>query len=68
MYEKQIAIIVKRFGSLRERAILKNPHTITKDGTWNKEHKVLNVLELNHDADGYRGGFQVDLVTWSICG
>lgn len=68
MYEKHIAIIVRRFGGFRECTIFKNPHTIEKTGTWNKEHKVLNVLELNPGADGYRGGFQVDLVTMSICG
>lgn len=68
MYEGQVIMIANRFGGLRERAILKNPHTIEKTGTWNNEHKVLNVLELKPDVDGYRGGFQVDLVTKSICG
>jgi hypothetical protein len=68
MYEKHVAIIVNRFGGFRERTIFKNPHTIEKTETWNKEHKVLNVLERNPGADGYRGGFQVDLVTMSICG
>lgn len=68
MDKEQVKIIVNRFGGLRERAILKNPHTIEKSGTWNKDHKVLNVCELNPGADGYRAGFQVDLVTMSICG
>lgn len=68
MYKGHVSLIVHRFGGLRERAILKNPHTIEKAGTWNNEHKVLNVLELNPGADGYRAGFQVDLVTMSICG
>lgn len=68
MYKEGVAIIVNRFGGFRERTILKNPHTIEKTGTWNNEHKVLNVLELNPGVDGYRAGFQVDLVTKSICG
>ena len=68
MYKGHVEMIVKRFGGLRECTILKNPHTIEKSGTWNNEHKVLNVLERNPGADGYRAGFQVDLVTRSICG
>lgn len=68
MYEGHVEMIVKRYGGLRERAILKKPHTIEEAGTWNNEHKVLNVLERNPGADGYRAGFQVDLVTMSICG
>lgn len=68
MYKEQVAKIVDRFGGFREREILKNPHTIEKAGTWNNEHKVLKVSELNPGADGYRDGFQVDLVTMSICG
>lgn len=68
MYKEQIAKIVDRFGGFREREIWKNPHTIEKTGTWNNEHKVLNVCELNTGVDGYRYGFQVDLVTMSICG
>ena len=68
MYKRLVEMIVKRYGGLRERAILKKPHTVEKSGTWNNEHKVLNVLERNPGADGYRAGFQVDLVTMSICG
>lgn len=68
MYKRLVEMIVKRYGGLRERAILKKPHTVEKSGTWNNEHKVLNVLERNPGSDGYRAGFQVDLVTMSICG
>lgn len=68
MYEGHVKMIVKRCGGLRECTILENPHTIERAGTWNNEHKVLNVLERNPGADGYRSGFQVDLVTMSICG
>lgn len=48
--------------------LLKNPHTVTKSGTWNSEHKVLTINEPEPGEDGYRYGFQVDLVTMSICG
>ena len=63
-----IELIINRCGGYREKAVWKNPHAIEKAGTWNNEHKVLNVSELNPGADGYRSGFQVDLVTMSICG
>lgn len=68
MYNEKIAEVVSRYGGLREREILKNPHTVEIAGTWNNEHKVLNVCELSPGTDGYRSGFQVDLVTMSICG
>ena len=47
---------------------MRHSHTIERAGTWNAEHKVLNVLDAVPDADGYRPGFQVDIVTMSICG
>ena len=68
MYKDKIVKIVSRYGGFREREILRNPHTIEIAGTWNNEHKVLNVCELNPGADGYRDGFRVDIVTMSICG
>lgn len=68
MYKEKVTEIVNRFGGFREREILKNPHTIEIAGTWNNEHQVLNVCELNPGPDGYRDGFQVDLITMSICG
>ena len=68
MYTNQIRAIVTRCGGFREREILNNPHTVKKSETWNEEHKVLNISELNPGEDGYRYGFQVDLVNRSICG
>ena len=68
MYENTIKNIVERCGSYREKEFLKNPHKIEKSGTWNSEHKVLNINETEPGEDGYRYGFQVDLVTKSICG
>ena len=68
MYHKQISAIVKRRGGFRERAVLNSPHTVEKSETWNDEHKVLNISELTPGEDGYRYGFQVDLITKSICG
>lgn len=63
-----IKAIVKRWGGYREKEIMKHPHTIQRTGTWNAEHKVLNILSTIPDADGYFPGFQVDIVTQSICG
>jgi len=68
MYENLIELIVNRWGGYREKAFWKNPHTVTKSDTWNSEHKVLNINEIEPGEDGYTGGFQVDLVTMSICG
>ena len=68
MYENSIKNIVERWGGYREKELFKNPHTVEKSGTWNSEHKVLNINETEPGEDGYRHGFQVDLVTMSICG
>ncbi len=68
MYESIIKKIVNCWGGYREKEILKNPHTVTKSDTWNNEHKVLTISELETGEDGYRYGFQVDLITMSICG
>ena len=66
--ENIVKIIVKKYGSYREKEIMRHSHTIERAGTWNAEHKVLNVLDAVPDADGYHPGFQVDIVTMSICG
>ena len=68
MYESTVKAIVRKHGGFREKNILSNPHSIKKSETWNNEHKVLNVLSNKLDIDGYRAGFQIDLVTNSICG
>jgi Mlc titration factor MtfA (ptsG expression regulator) len=67
-YESVVKSIVSQQGGNREKEILKNPHTIKKGETWNREHKVLNILEIEADVDGYKNGFQVDIVTRSIVG
>ena len=68
MYENTIKDIVARCGGYREKDVLQNPHTIEKSGTWNSEHMVLNINEIETDEDGHKDGFQVDLITRSICG
>ena len=68
MYESTVKTIVHKHGGFREKNILSNPHLIEKSETWNNEHKVLNVLSNKPDIDGYKNGFQIDLVTNSICG
>ncbi len=65
--EKQIKEIVNRCGGYREKEIYKNCF-FDKTETWNNDHKVINVLNVLPDADGYRDGFAVDLVTGDICG
>ena len=66
--ENIVKMIVRKYGGYREKEIMRYSHTIERAGTWNAEHKVLNVLDAVPDADGYRSGFQVDIVTMSICG
>lgn len=68
MYEKIIKSIIHRHGGYREKDVLAHPHIIEESETWNKDHKVLNVLESEPDLDGYRNGFAVDIVTMSIVG
>ena len=68
MHGATVAGIVRRHGGYREKDILRNPHTVERGETWNTDHKVVNVLEVEPQADGYRAGFAVDLVTRSIVG
>ena len=68
MYENTIKNIVARCGGYREKEVFKNKHTVEKSGTWNSEHKVLNINGAGPGEDGHKNGFQVDLVTMSICG
>lgn len=66
--EITIKRIVKKWGGYREKEIMRHSHTIERAETWNAEHKVLNIFDAVPDADGYFPGFQVDIVTMSICG
>ena len=63
-----IAEVVQKDGGNRERAIMNAPHIIERAETWNANHKVMNIYEVAADIDGYHAGFQIDLVTRSICG
>ena len=67
-YLSAIKKIVKKQGGTRENDILDAPFILQSGETWNDEHKVINVLRIQPDADGYRAGFAVDLATGSICG
>lgn len=67
-YKGIISAIVRREGGYREREIWKKPHTMEQSETWNKLHKVVNILVTEPEEDGYFPGFAVDLVTRSICG
>ena len=66
--ENIVKMIVKKSGCYSEKEILRNSHTIERAETWNKDQNALNVLDAVPDADGYFPGFQVDIVTMSICG
>ena len=60
--------IIRTQGGYREKDLLTIPHTYERAETWNTAHKVVNVLEATPDADGYRAGCAVDIVTRSIVG
>lgn len=67
-YENIIKAIVRKDGGFREKDIMAKSHTYEKTETWNDQHKVIDVLEIEAEEDGYRNGFAVDIVTKSICG
>lgn len=67
-YAAIIRAIVSRCGGHREKSVLRNPHTLEQGETWNDSHKVIYILPVQEDPDGYRAGFAVDIVTRSICG
>lgn len=67
-YKNRVAAIVRMYGGYREREVWNKPHTMTWGETWNKAHKVIEVLTTEPDENGYFPGFAVDLVTQSICG
>jgi hypothetical protein len=66
--ETIIKNIVNRVGGYREKEVYNNGCFFDKSETWNNDHKVINVLSVSPDADGYRAGFAVDIVTGDICG
>ena len=68
MHAATVRGIIRRQGGYRERDIMNHPHTVERGETWNADHKVVNVLEVEPQADGYRAGFAVDIVTRSIVG
>lgn len=65
---QEVGRIVRKCGGFREQKVWAEKNTVLRDETWNDDHKVVNVLSLMPEADGYRSGFQVDLVAKSICG
>lgn len=67
-YKSIVSAVVRCEGGYREREIYKKPHTMEQGETWNDARKVVNVLAMEPDEDGYFPGFAVDLVTKSICG
>ena len=66
-YKDIISNIVRREGGYREKDIWEKPHTMRKGETWNEAHKVIYILTLKPEKDGYFPGFAVDIVTRSIC-
>lgn len=67
-YAAQVRAIVRRCGANREKAVMRNPHEMTRGETWNNSHKVIHVIETTAQPGGHKNGFAVDLVTRSICG
>jgi hypothetical protein len=65
--EATVAGIIKRQGGFREKDILGRPHYLRR-GTWNEEHKVVEIITKEADEYGYRDGCAVDIVTRRIVG
>ncbi len=66
--EKIINSVVNSKGGNREKEIYINGCFFHKSETWNDSHKVINVLSIKPEEDGYFPGFAVDIVTGDICG
>lgn len=60
--------VIATKASTREREFIRNGAFMAKGSTWNDEHKVVEILSTKADPDGYFPGFQIDIVTRSICG
>lgn len=60
--------VIASKGSTREREFVRNGAFMAKGSTWNDDHKVVEILSKHPDPDGYFPGFQIDIVTRSICG
>lgn len=60
--------VIATKGSAREREYVRNGAFMAKGSTWNDDHKVVEILSKHPDPDGYFPGFQIDIVTRSICG
>lgn len=60
--------VIATKGGDREREIVRNGAFMATGTTWNEEHKVIEILRTKADPDGYFPGFQIDIVTRSICG
>lgn len=60
--------VIETKGSEREREYIRNGAFMAKGSTWNDDHKVIEILATKADPDGYFPGFQIDIVTGSICG
>lgn len=60
--------VMAKHGSAREWEFIRKGAFMAKGSTWNDDHKVINILSTKADPDGYFPGFQIDIVTESICG
>lgn len=60
--------VIAKKGSARELEFIRTGAFMAKGSTWNDEHKVVEILSTKAGPDGYFPGFQIDIVTRSICG
>lgn len=59
---------VEKYGGFRERTIIEQNPLFIPSGTWNREHRVVDVVSTVPDTTGRRDSFSFDLVTKKICG
>lgn len=67
-FEITLAKAIASRGGYRETGLFSSNPIYEKGETWNREHKVVYILEREAGSDGYRYGCAVDLVTGSIVG
>ena len=60
--------IIEYKGGYREKALLGVAREYVKGETWNKEHRIVNVIATEPNEYGHHDGCAVDILTYRIVG
>ena len=58
--ERIVKTVTLSKGGYREKSIFNAPHRLVKTDTWNKEHKVVDIISIDIDKDGHSDEYAVD--------